>query len=68
MKQGKPPENVTNKEVKKSELWKGYYFKIYFNGKDYANFISVSYPTKAEAYTKMALYLETGKFDWEATK
>ena len=58
------PKNVTKTEVKHSELWDGYYFKVFFNGKDYAKFISLTYKTKKESKDKLNQYLTTGKFDF----
>ena len=68
MKRHKPPKNVSHAEVRYSDVFEGFHFKVYFNGEDYANFISVEYKTFEEAQDKLNLYLETGKFDWNSTR
>ena len=53
---------ITKIEIKKNNL--GYYFIIYYDSRDTANFISTSYTSTIEVYTALAKFISDGVFDW----
>ncbi len=57
---------ITRTDVHKSSVGskKGWAFSIYWENRDYPNFVSALYKTKKEANLNLNRYIKTGKFDY----